>query len=95
MNSIVINSENPHVHNPFYFANLTQLSFEQTPFYLVHKINNYLAAITGMLLNLLMIYLIINKTPVHFKPYSKLLLMCQIGDILSIISHFLCQSVSF
>lgn len=94
MNSIAINPENPHVHDAYFHADQTQLSFEQTSFYIFHKANNFLAFFIGLLLNLLVIYLILYKTPSHFKAYSKMLLLCELADMITILNDFLCQTVS-
>lgn len=88
------NPQNPFVHNELIYSSVTQLSYQQTSLYYIHKINNYASGLIGLLLNLLVLYLIFNKTPKQFKPYSKMLLLCAMTDSYALLCNFLCQSVS-
>jgi hypothetical protein len=49
----------------------------------------------GSLMTLLVFYLIAYRTPKHFQPYSKMLMMCAIVDMSYIFTDFLGQLVGF
>lgn len=87
------NSENPFVKDEFYFSNAT--AYSETTISLAHKICNIAAFFIGMSLVGLLIFLIVFKTPRHFRPYSKMVFLCALTDSIILICDFLCQSVSF
>lgn len=93
--SITWNPQNPFVHNELIYLNVPHVVYQQSALYYIHKINNYASALAGLTFNLLVLYLIVTKTPKQFRPYSKMLMLCSIADTYSILCNILCQTVSF
>jgi hypothetical protein len=89
-----INPENPYVFNERFFANVTTVPYEDSVFSLVHRTNNYAAAILGAASILLVLYLLLFQTPIHFKPFSKMLFLCTITDSFYLIVDLCIQTVS-
>jgi hypothetical protein len=87
------NSENPYVFNEYFFASTTSVPYEDTVFSLVHRTNNYAAAILGGASILLVWYLIRFRTPTHFKQFSKMLLLCTITDAVYLVVDACMQPV--
>lgn len=88
------NPENLFVRNELYFANKVKEPYNQTAFYYFHTISTISATLFGTFFICLLSYLITYKTPQHFRPYSKMVMLCVIGDSSIIISNFLFQVVS-
>lgn len=91
--SVVINPENPYVLNPFFFANQTNSTYDQTWIAFIHRSNNILAAALGFITCSLVIYLVLNRTPVPFKPYSKIVLLCSCVDFYFLLVDLLTHQV--
>lgn len=86
--------ENPYVLNSNYFANVTNLTYEDTLLSTIHFSINLFCFIFGVALNFLLIYLVLKKTPVVFKEYSQLVLICSFIDLFFTTLNFLVQFVS-
>lgn len=89
----VRNPENPFVYNPHYFASAGP--YTESTLYYFHNISNVGAFITGVITLCLLTYLIVAKSPARFRPYSKILLLCALNDVITLIIHILLQTVSF
>ncbi|KAI6241078.1 hypothetical protein M3Y99_00379600 [Aphelenchoides fujianensis] len=92
MNAVVPDPENPFVRNPFFFANVTSQSFADTPFAFAHRLNNIALAAVGIPLAALLFFLILRKAPTHLKPYSRILLVCTMADLLVVATDIFCQA---
>lgn len=89
------NHDNPFVFDELHFANLTTLTFEGTPLYYVHAINNILPPIVGLFLAFLFYYLFRYRTPLQFRPYTKIFTLAIGVDLFVIAVNLIFQSVSF
>jgi cytochrome c oxidase assembly factor CtaG len=90
------NDQNPYVFNPYLYANSVDATFyEQTTFFLVHKLLNLAAFVSGFLSCSMSIYLIAFKSPEHLKQYSRVLLLCACSDMIYLFCGFWCQAVGF
>jgi hypothetical protein len=68
---------NPYVINPRFFENTTgNYVYEGSWLDIGHRVSNAIALSLGGSLTLLVFYLIAYKTPKHFQPYSKMLMLC-------------------
>lgn len=87
--------ENPFVRNPDFFQNRSHVVYSQTGVYLFFRINFIFSSIFGLLGVAYVVWLVMYRTPTHFKPYSKMLLLCAGSDVYVILGDFLCQTVSY
>lgn len=92
---MIINSDNPFVWNEYQFSNLTNLPYNKTTLYYFHIINNLLAFTIGAFLMCLLSYCISRKTPLNFKPYSKMLWLCVATDSIILLTDLMLQIVGF
>lgn len=89
------NLENPRVFNPNYFTNVTNLSYKDTPLSTIYLIAETLIFTLSISTNLLLIFLILKKTPKAFKEYSQLLFIGSFLNLFHALICFLTQLVSF
>lgn len=85
---------NPYIRDELYFANVTPIG-KKDFFYAIRRANDFTAITIGVVLSCLLFYMIFNKTPSHFRPYKKMLLLGAVIDTIVLIDNFLIQSVSF
>jgi hypothetical protein len=85
---------NPYVIDPYYFKNSTnRYVYDQTWLALIHNTINYVAFGLGSLLTLLIIYLIVFRTPKHFQAYKQILTMCTAMDVCYLLTDICLQLV--
>ncbi|KAI6193621.1 hypothetical protein M3Y96_01038100 [Aphelenchoides besseyi] len=65
----------------YFYANVTNKSFYETPFGIFYRANNLLASSLGLIAICLLFYMIRFKTPPSFRPYSKLLYLSLAMDL--------------
>lgn len=87
--------ENPRVFTPNYYANITNLSYNQTPLAIFHFAANTFIFTLSFTFNVLLIFLVLKKTPKAFKEYSQLLFISACINLLHSTTGFLTQFVSF
>lgn len=92
---MIYNSDNPFVHNQYYFLNVTNVYYEQTLLSKIHLSVHLFAFVCGILTCLLLMYLTLNKTPQIFEKYSKLIFMSVSIDFVYLLVNFACQFVKF
>jgi hypothetical protein len=95
MSTYVWNSENPYVYNPDYFSNITNRSFKQSTYALFHRLNNLMSAFFGFTVCIVLIYMILRRTPKYFRHYSRMLLLSVISDLYFLFGNFWTQAVRF
>ncbi|KAI6184882.1 hypothetical protein M3Y97_00644500 [Aphelenchoides bicaudatus] len=84
---------NPFVWNEHhYFENVTNLPYYKTNGYIVHASFNMAAFLIGTFLTCLMAYCIVTKTPVNFRPYSKILWLSIATDTMALVINLLFQT---
>ncbi|KAI6217239.1 hypothetical protein M3Y95_01229400 [Aphelenchoides besseyi] len=76
----------------YFYANVTNQSFDQTPTGIFYRINNMVSFGVGLISICLYFYMIRFKTPRSFRAYSKLLTFCLIVDASCCILYFCGQS---
>jgi hypothetical protein len=66
--------ENPYVIDPFYFQRNSSAAYPDSPIFdrpIPHKIHIYSVTFVGGFFTLLLIYLVLFRTPKDFRPYSR------------------------
>ncbi|KAI6238802.1 hypothetical protein M3Y99_00636700 [Aphelenchoides fujianensis] len=84
------NPRNPFVQNELLFAAETNRSFSDSRFSIVHQVNSILTGFLGIGSSLMIVYLVLFKTPLHFKAYSRMLLLCALADLTFILCDLWC-----
>lgn len=85
------NPDNPFVYNANYYENAKP--YTESIEYYIHKANNIAAFSSGIFLVCLLTYLILTRTPIHFRPYSRILLLCALNDSIILAVHIILQTV--
>jgi hypothetical protein len=87
------NLHNPYVINSYYYANSTYFDYKNSLLANVHLTMNLIAFLIGLSLTLVVLFLIGWRTPKSFQPYSRMLLLCAIVDVMYLGGDFWCQGV--
>lgn len=93
---MIYNDQNPHVFNAYIYANSSDgYVYEQSTFALVHRSANWLAFGSGFVFSILSVYMILFRTPEHFRQFSRVLLLCAYSDVLYLFWCFCGQPVDY
>jgi hypothetical protein len=92
--STVLNPNNPHVLNEYYFLNSTdRYVYKESNLYIIRLINTSSVVILGSLLAYFVFFLIAKQSPDALKSYRKVLLLSAIVDLWMIVQIALVQTV--
>jgi hypothetical protein len=86
--------ENPYVRDVNHFLNQSHVIYSQTGTYMLFRVNFILSTLFGLLGVVYVVWLVLYRTPTHFKPFSKMLLLSAASDVYVIVGDLLCQTVS-
>ncbi|KAI6216213.1 hypothetical protein M3Y95_01291500 [Aphelenchoides besseyi] len=75
----------------YFYANVTDESFYETPFGIFCRANILLASSLGLIVTCLLFYMIRYKSPTSFRPYSKLLYLCLALDLYCLLFFLVSQ----
>lgn len=91
-----LSPNNAFISNPHYYENSSsKFIYKQSVLYYIQKTNDTLSLIIGIPLSMLVFYLIATRSPLHFRPYRKMLVLGTAIDTLLLVQMFLLQAVSF
>ncbi|KAI6204951.1 hypothetical protein M3Y94_00737100 [Aphelenchoides besseyi] len=71
-----------YVHTPYFFANVTDKSFEATTFGRIFVCNHILSSASGLILFPIVFYMVIFKSPSSLSSFRKILMITHSFDLL-------------